>query len=55
MELLEVVENRRTMILLDVLIDEKEKRKLNKKWQSIYDSKYVDNLLMDPLRQNRYD
>lgn len=53
MELLEVVENRRTMILLDVLIDEKEKRKLNKKWQSIYDSKYVDNLLMDPLRQNR--
>lgn len=35
------------------MINDKDKRKLYKKWQAIYDVKYVDKLLMTPLDKNK--
>ena len=54
LSLLDAIEYRKIILLLDLFIGDKEKRKLNKKWQTIYEAKYVDGLLMKPLKENRY-
>jgi len=53
LSLLEAIEYRKIILLLDLIINDKEKRKLYKKWQTIYDAKYVDDFFMKPLNENR--
>jgi len=52
---LEAIDYRKIILLLNLLINEKDKRRLKKKWQTIYDVKYVDELLISALTENKSD
>lgn len=51
--LLESIEYRKIILLLNLLADEKELKRLKKRWETIYDTQYVQSLLLQPLHDNR--
>jgi len=51
--LLESIEYRKIILLLNLLADEKELKRLKRRWETIYDTQYVQSLLLQPLEANR--